>query len=188
MTLHDPFNQSIPLPKTESFKRWLAKVGCERLRDFDDPEVASRRARDLYKAKGYSDEWIAKRMRGIAPRAELTDEWKKRGVKDDSECARLSAEISKAAFGLTPSAYKKLKGLKSENLRDHMTDLGLIFSMLAEAATEEIARKLDARSFGENKIAARKGGRVSGEAREKLEAETGESVVKPRNYLVESER
>jgi hypothetical protein len=179
--------QSIPSPKAEPFKRWLAKVGYERVQEIEDPELASRRSREIYRAKGYSEAWIEKRMRGIAVRAELTDEWKKRAVKGEPEHAILTSEISKAAFGLTPGEYKKLKGLERENLRDHMTDLELIFSMLGEAATTEIAKKQDARGFSENKTAARKGGRISGEAREKLEAETGESVVTPGNYLIEPE-
>ncbi|MBU4001899.1 MAG: Bro-N domain-containing protein [Proteobacteria bacterium] len=179
--------QSIPSPKAEPFKRWLARVGYERVQEIEDPELANRRTREIYKAKGYSDAWIEKRMRGIAVRAELTEEWKKRDVNDEPEYAILTSEISKAAFGLTPGEYKKLKGLERENLRDHMTDLELIFSMLGEAATTEIARKQDARGFGENKVAARKGGRISGQAREKLEEETGESVVTPENYLLEPE-
>jgi hypothetical protein len=179
--------QSIPSPKAEPFKRWLAKVGYERVQEIEDPELASRRTREIYRAKGYSEAWIEKRMRGIAVRAELTEEWKKRDVKGEPEYAILTSEISKAAFGLTPGEYKKLKGLERENLRDHMTDLELIFSMLGEAATTEIARKHDALGFSENKTAARKGGRISGEAREKLEAETGESVVTPENYLLEPE-
>jgi hypothetical protein len=126
-------------------------------------------------------------MRGIAIRAELTDEWKQRGINEEPEYAILTSEISKAAFGVTPSEYKKLKGLKRENLRDHMGDLELIFSMLGEAATTEIARKKDARGFDENKTAARKGGRISGGAREKLEAETGAKVVSSGNYLIEPE-
>jgi len=128
--------QSIPSPKAEPFKRWLAKVGYERVQEIEDPELATKRTRALYKAKGYSDNWIEKRMRGIAIREELTDEWNKRGVKEDTEYAILTAEISKAAFGLTPSQYKRLKGLKRENLRDHMNDLEQIFSMLGEAATD----------------------------------------------------
>jgi hypothetical protein len=179
--------QSIPSPKAEPFKRWLAKVGYERVQEIEDPELASRRTREIYRAKGYSEAWIEKRMRGIAVRAELTEEWKKRDVKGEPEYAILTSEISKAAFGLTPGEYKKLKGLERENLRDHMTDLELIFSMLGEAATTEIARKHDALGFSENKTAARKGGRISGDAREKLEAETGESVVTPENYLLEPE-
>ncbi|MFA7346516.1 MAG: Bro-N domain-containing protein [Desulfurivibrionaceae bacterium] len=179
--------QSIPSPKAEPFKRWLAKVGYERVQEIENPELATERTKALYRAKGYSDAWIEKRVRGIAVRAELTDEWKKRGVKDEPEYAILTSEISKAAFGLTPTEYKNLKGLERENLRDHMTDLELIFSMLGEAATTEITRRHDAQGFGENKTAARKGGRIAGEARENLEKETGEKVVTPENYLVEPE-
>lgn len=129
--------QSIPSPKVEPFKRWLAQVGYERIQEIEDPELASQRTRALYKAKGYSDAWIEKRMRGIAIREELTDEWDKRGVKQQKEYAILTAEISKATFGMTPSEYKEHKNLKRENLRDHMTDLELIFSMLGEASTKE---------------------------------------------------
>ncbi|MCF7807884.1 MAG: Bro-N domain-containing protein [Candidatus Marinimicrobia bacterium] len=179
--------QSIPSPKAEPFKRWLAKVGYDRVQEIEDPELATKRTRALYLAKGYSEAWIEKRMRGIAVRAELTDEWQKRGVGKEPEYAILTAEISKAAFGLTPTEYKQLKGLERENLRDHMSDLELIFSMLGEAATSEIARKQDAQGFSENKGAARKGGRISGDAREKLETETGDKVVSPDNYLTESE-
>ena len=132
--------QSIPSPKAEPFKRWLAKVGYERVQEIEDPELATKRTRALYKAKGYSDGWIEKRMRGIAIRAELTEEWKNRDVGAEREYAILTAEISKATFGLTPSEYKDLKGLERENLRDHMNDLDLIFSMLGEAATTEITK------------------------------------------------
>ena len=179
--------QSIPSPKAEPFKRWLAKVGYERVQEIEDPELASKRTKALYRAKGYSEAWIEKRMRGIAVRAELTDEWKNRGVRGEPEYAILTAEISKAAFGLTPSEYKELKGLERENLRDHMTDLELIFSMLGEAATTEITRKQDAQGLPENKTAAKKGGRIAGEAREKLEVETGAKVVSAENYLTEPE-
>jgi hypothetical protein len=179
--------QSIPSPKAEPFKRWLAKVGYERVQEIEDPELASQRTRAIYRAKGYSDAWIEKRMRGIAVRAELTDEWKKRGVKEEPEYAILTSEISKAAFGMTPSEYKKLKGLERENLRDHMNDLELIFSMLGEAATTEIARKQDSQGLSENKRSARKGGRIAGEARGKLETETGAKVSTPENYLDEPE-
>lgn len=180
--------QSIPSPKAEPFKRWLAKVGYERVQEIEDPELASKRTKALYRAKGYSEAWIEKRMRGIAVRAELTDEWKNRGVGKEPEYAILTSEISKAAFGFTPSEYKELKGLARENLRDHMTDLELIFSMLGEAATTEITRKQDAQGFGENRVAARKGGRIAGDARENLERETGTKVVSPENYLTEPER
>ena len=180
--------QSIPSPKAEPFKRWLAKVGYERVQEIEDPELATARTRELYRGKGYSEDWIEKRMRGIAVRAELTEEWKNRDVKGEPEYAILTAEISKAAFGMTPGEYKQFKGLKRENLRDHMTDLELIFSMLGEAATTEIARKQDAQGFRENKTAAHKGGRIAGEAREKLEIETGETVVSSDNYLIEPEK
>ena len=147
--------QSIPSPKAEPFKRWLAKIGYERVQEIEDPELATKRTRALYKAKGYSDDWIEKRMRSIAIRDELTGEWNKRGVKEQRDYAILTAEISKATFGLTPSQYAEFKRLRHENLRDHMTDLELIFSMLGEASTTEIARTKDARGFPQNKQAAR---------------------------------
>jgi prophage antirepressor-like protein len=175
--------QSIPSPKAEPFKRWLAKVGYERVQEIEDPELATKRTKALYQAKGYSDDWIEKRMRGIAIRAELTDEWKKRQVGLEKEYAILTAEISKATFGLTPSEYKDLKGLEHENLRDHMNDLELIFSMLGEAATTEITKTQDAQGFDENLTAAGKGGRIAGDAREKLEKETKRMVVSKDNYL-----
>jgi len=175
--------QSIPSPKAEPFKRWLARVGYERVKEIEDPELATKRTRMLYKAKGYSDGWIEKRMRGIAIREELTDEWGKRGIKEDIEYSILTAEISKAAFDMTPSEYKKFKGLKRENLRDHTDDLELIFSMLGEASTTEIARSKNARGFPENKDAAQKGGKIAGGARKKLEKESGRSVVSKKNYI-----
>ena len=175
--------QSIPSPKAEPFKRWLARVGYERVQEIDDPELATKRTRALYKAKGYSDDWIEKRMRGIAIREELTDEWKKHGVRQNQEYEILTAEISKAAFGLTPSQYKKLKGLKRQNLRDHMTDLELIFSMLGEAATTQITRVEHPDGFTENRRVSRRGGNVAGVARKKLEQETGKKVVTGENYL-----
>jgi len=177
--------QSIPSPKAEPFKRWLARVGYERVQEIEDPELATKRTRALYKAKGYSDNWIEKRMRGIAVREELTDEWKKHRVKEDAEYAILTAEISKATFGLTPAQYKKLKGLKRENLRDHMNDLELIFNMLGEAATTEITRSTDAQGFIEAKDAAHQGGEVAGKARKHLESKTGKHVVSRENYLLE---
>ena len=180
--------QSIPSPKAEPFKRWLAKVGYERVQEIEDPELATARTRELYRAKGYSEAWIEKRMRGIAVRAELTEEWKQRNVGEAPEYAILTAEISKAAFGMTPSEYKAFKGLERENLRDHMTDLELIFSMLGEAATTEIARTRDAQGFAENRTAARKGGKIAGDARGKLEVETGENVSNRENYLSEPEK
>jgi DNA-damage-inducible protein D len=175
--------QSVPSKKAEPLKLWLAKVGHERIQEIENPELAQRRMKEIFRAKGYSDDWIEKRVRGIAIRDELTDEWDKRGVKDQKEYAILTAEISKATFGLTPSEYKKLKGLKSENLRDHMEDLELIFTMLGEASTTKIARKKDALGFVENKDAAKRGGAVAGTARKQLERETGEKVVSNENYL-----
>lgn len=158
--------QSIPSPKAEPFKRWLAKVGYERVQEIENPELATKRTRMLYKLKGYSEDWIEKRMRGIAIREELTDEWKKREIKEKREFEILTAEISKATFGMTPSRYKKHKGLKRENLRDHMNDLELIFSMLGEASTTKITRDRNAKGFTENKIAAQKGGQIAGDADE----------------------
>ncbi len=175
--------QSIPSPKAEPFKRWLAKVGYERVQEIEDPELASKRTRAIYRAKGYSDDWIEKRMRSIAIRDELTDEWKKRGVREQREYSILTAEISEATFGLTPSEYARFKQLKRENLRDHMTDLELIFSMLGEAATTEIARNRDAQGFPENKKAAGAGGEVAGKARKDLETKSGRKVVTSENYL-----
>lgn len=180
--------QSIPSPKAEPFKRWLARVGYERVKEIEDPELATKRTRALYKAKGYSDTWIEKRMRGIEIRETLTDEWQKRGVKEQIEYAILTAEISKAAFDMTPSEYKKFKGLKKENLRDHMDDLELIFSMLGEAATTEIAKTKNTQGFTENKEAAQKGGSVAGRARKDLERKTGKKVSTKQNYLKEPQK
>ncbi len=179
--------QSIPSPKAEPFKRWLSRVGYERVQEIENPELATKRTRALYKAKGYSDDWIEKRMRGIAIREELTDEWKTRDVKEKREYEILTAEIAKAAFGITPGNHKQIKGLKRENLRDHMNDLELIFSMLGEAATTEITRVDDAKGFHESKHAARKGGAVAGKARKDLEKKTGKKVVSSENYLIEPE-
>ena len=175
--------QSVPSAKAEPFKRWLAKVGYERVQEIEDPELASNRAREIYKAKGYSDAWIEKRMRGIQVRSELTEEWKNRDVGGTQEYAILTAEISKATFGMTPSEYKNMKSLKRENLRDHMTDLELIFTMLGEASTTEIARNKDAQGFGQNKVAARAGGKVAGNARKELEKKSGKKVSTVQNYL-----
>ena len=175
--------QSIPSPKAEPFKRWLAKVGYERVQEIEDPELATKRTRALYKAKGYPGSWIEKRMRGIEIRETLTDEWRKRHVGADREYAILTAEISQATFGMTPSQYKKFKGLKRENLRDHINDLELIFSMLGEASTTEIAKNKDAQGFSENKQAAKLGGAVAGHARKELEQKSGKKVSTKRNYL-----
>lgn len=179
--------QSIPFPKAKPFKRWLAKVGYERVQEIEDPELASKRMRATYKAKRYSDAWIEKRMRGIAVRDELTDEWKKRDVKQEIEFAILTSEIAKATFGVTPTEHKQVKGLKSESLRDHMPDLELIFLMLGEAATTEITRTQDPEGFDENRAAARKGGCIAGDAREKLEKETKKKAASSENYLTEPE-
>jgi prophage antirepressor-like protein len=175
--------QSIPSPKAEPFKRWLAKVGYERIQEIENPELATQRTRALYKAKGYPEDWIEKRMRGIAIREELTTEWENRGIEQERDYAILTAEISKATFGMTPSDYKKHKGLKQENLRDHMTDLELIFSMLGEASTKEIAVNQNAQGFAENKAAAQSGGRIAGDARKQLEKESGKPVISKANYL-----
>ena len=175
--------QSIPSPKAEPFKRWLARVGYERVQEIEDPELATKRTRALYKAKGYPDSWIEKRMRGIQIREELTDEWRNRQIKEEREYAILTAEISKATFDMTPSEYKKYKSLKRENLRDHMNDLELIFSMLGEASTKEIAVNKNAQGFDENKNAAVKGGGVAGRARKDLEKESGKKVSTRKNYL-----
>lgn len=175
--------QSIPSPKAEPFKRWLAKVGYERVKEIEDPELAIKRTRALYKAKGYPDSWIEMRMRGIEIRETLTDEWKERNVGGEKEYAILTAEISKATFGMTPSRYKKFKNLKRQNLRDHMTKLELIFSMLGEASTTEIAKNKNAVGFGENKTAAKLGGGIAGRARKDLERKSGKKVSTKENYL-----
>ena len=175
--------QSIPSPKAEPFKRWLARVGYERIQEIEDPELATKRTRAIYQAKGYSADWIEKRMRSIAIRDKLTDEWKKRGVREQREYAILTAEISKATFGMTPTEYAEFKRLKRENLRDHMSDLELIFSMLGEAATTEIARNRDTQGFPQNKQAAHAGGKVAGNARLELEKKSGRKVVTNENYL-----
>jgi len=176
--------QSVPSPKAEPFKVWLAKVGYERMQEIENPELAAQRTRGIYKAKGYSDEWIEKRMRGIAVRDELTNEWSKRGVKEGIEYSILTAEISNATFGLIPSDYKNLKGLTkaSDNLRDHMTDVELIFTMLGEASTTLIATSRDAQGFEENQDAAKLGGSVAGSALKDLERKSGKKVVSPVNF------
>jgi len=176
--------QSVPSPKAEPFKRWLAQVGHERLQEIENPELASRRIREIYHQKGYSEAWIEKRMRGIAVRDELTNEWSKRGVREHLEYAILTAEISKATFGMTPAQYREYKALAhpGDNLRDHMTDLELIFTMLGEASTTEIARNTDANGFPENKQAARAGGKVAGDARKALERKSGRTVTSRKNF------
>lgn len=184
--------QSIPSPKAEPFKRWLAKVGYERLQEIENPELASERMVETYKLKGYSDEWVALRMRGIAVRDTLTDEWKNRGIETKNDYAILTAEISKATFGMTPSQYKEFKSLEkpNENLRDHMTDLELIFTMLGEASTTEIAKNDNAQGMKENKSVAKRGGKIAGDARKNLEKQTGKKVSVKDNYkgLAESKK
>jgi DNA-damage-inducible protein D len=180
--------QSIPSPKAEPFKRWLAKVGYERIQEIEDPELATKRTRALYKAKGYSDDWIEKRMRGIAICEELTDEWNKRGVKEHVEYSILTAEISQATFGMTPAEYKELKNLKRENLRDHMTDLELIFSMLGERATIEITQTNDSENFDDLKEDAIDGGKIAGDAKKALELKTGKKVSTDENFLENLEK
>ena len=176
--------QSIPSPKAEPFKQWLAQVGAERIAEIENPELAQARIRATYKAKGYSDTWIEKRIRGIQVRDELTNEWKHRGVKEGKEYAILTAEISKATFGIIPSEYKNIKGLTkaSENLRDHMTDLELKFTMLGEASTTEIAKNKNAIGFVENHKAAKAGGNVAGNARKELEKKSGAKIVSKQNF------
>jgi DNA-damage-inducible protein D len=175
--------QSIPSPKAEPFKRWLAKVGYERMQEIEDPEISTKRTRALYKLKGYSDDWIEKRMRGIAIREELTDEWQKRGASEKKDYEILTAEISKATFGVTPAEYKNLKGLKRENLRDHMDDFELIFTMLGERSTTEIHKTENSKGTPKLKQDAKRGGRIAGIARDELEKEIGRKIVSKSNFL-----
>jgi len=180
--------QSIPSKKAEPFKKWLARVGYERVQEIENPELAQERMKYLYEKKGYSKDWIEKRLRGITIRQELTDEWKNRGIEEEKEFAILTNEISKATFGKTIEEYKEFKELKRENLRDHMDDLELIFTMLGEASTTKIAKTKDSQGFHKNKIVARQGGEVAGNARKELEEKTGESVLSKENYLEISEK
>lgn len=181
--------QSIPSSKAEPFKLWLAQVGYDRIQEIENPELAQERMKELYEQKGYPKDWIDKRLRGIAIRQNLTDEWKERGITEKSDYAILTAEISKATFGLTPSEYKKYKGLmkKIQNLRDHMSDLELIFTMLGERVTTEISQKEKPDTFIENKQVAQRGGNVAGVAREQAEKELGRSIVSNQNFLLGSE-
>jgi BRO family, N-terminal domain. len=180
--------QAIPSPKAEPFKRWLARVGYERVQEIEDPELATRRTRLLYKLKGYSEDWIEKRMRGIAIREELTDEWKNRGATEQRDYEILTAEISKATFGITPADYKKHKRLKRENLRDHMDDLELIFTMLGERSTTEIHRTEDSQGIKKLEADAKEGGAIAGSARKKLEKRLKRSIVSKKNYLQKPEK
>ena len=177
--------QSIPSPKAEPFKQWLAQVGYERLLEIENPELAQERMKELYEKKGYPKDWIDKRLRGMAIRQNLTDEWKRRGITLEQDYAILTAEISKATFGMTPSEYKEFKGLtkKNQNLRDHMDDLELIFTMLGERVTTEISQKEDPETFEESRQIAKRGGNVAGVARKETEKELGRSVSTPNNYL-----
>jgi prophage antirepressor-like protein len=175
--------QSIPSPKAEPYKIWLAKVGYERVQEIENPELATKRTRTLYKLKGYSDDWIEKRMRGIAIREELTDEWQKRGAKEQKDYEILTAEISKATFGMTPKNYKKFKRLKRENLRDHMDDFELIFTMLGERSTTEIHRNEDSKGMIKLKEDAEIGGKIAGNAKKELEKKLGRSITTKENYL-----
>jgi len=180
--------QSVPSPKAEPFKQWLAKVGSERVQEIENPELAQERMKHLYELKGYPKDWIDKRLRGIAIRQNLTDEWKERGIESERDYAILTAEISKATFGITPSEYKELKGLtkKNQNLRDHMTDLELIFTMLGEKVTTEISQNEKPETFVKSRQAAKRGGRVAGNARKETEKELGRSIVTNQNYLPEN--
>jgi DNA-damage-inducible protein D len=175
--------QSITSPKVEPFKLWLAEVGSERIMEIENPELAVDRARELYKAKGYSEEWINARLKSIEVRQELTDEWQMRGVKEGIEYSILTAEISRATFGMTPSEYRDFKSLEKENLRDHMTNMELIFTMLGEESTRRFSKIDDAQGFNENHDAALKGGTGAGKALKSYENETGDSVITPDNFL-----
>ena len=179
--------QSIPSPKAEPLKRWLAKVGYERVQEIENPELATKRTKLLYKLKGYSEDWIEKRMRGIAVREELTDEWKKRGAQEKKDYEILTAEISQATFGIKPNEYKKFKGLKRENLRDHMDDFELILTMLGERTTTEIHRTKDTRGVPRLKDDARVGGQIAGSARRQIERRIGRPVVSKNNFLKNKE-
>src|SRR3989344_1743990 len=180
--------QSIPSKKAEPFKLWLAKTGYERMQEIENPELAQQRMRNIYRAKGYSEEWIEKRVRGIIIRNELTNEWKERGVDEKREYAILTNEISKATFGKTVEEYKEHKQLDKQNLRDHMNDLELIFTMLGEKVTTEVAKSKDPQGFVENKEAAKDGGTVAGNARREAEKKIGKPIVTKENYLTEPEQ
>ena len=183
--------QSIPSKKAEPFKRWLAQVGQDRLDEIENPELAQQRMKEIYEKKGYPQDWIDKRLRGIAIRQNLTDEWQERGIAEQKDFAILTAEISKATFGMTPGEYKKHKNLPEKskaNQRDHMDDLELIFTMLGERVTTEISKKEKPETFTKNKKVARRGGKVAGNARKETEKELGRSVISKKNYLVKSEK
>ena len=181
--------QSIPSPKAEPFKRWLAKVGYERVQEIENPELAQERMKSLYERKGYPKDWIDKRLRGMAVRQNLTDEWKERGIENQKDYAILTAEISKATFGMTPTEYKKHKNIPTKskaNLRDNMTDLELIFTMLGEKVTTEISEQEKPETFIDNKKVAKRGGAVAGNARKDTEKELGRSIISEENYSLDS--
>jgi len=183
--------QSIPSPKAEPFKKWLAKVGYERVQEIENPELAQERMKKTYEQKGYPKDWIDKRIRGIAIRQNLTDEWRERGIHEHRDFAILTAEISRATFGMTPSEYKNHKNLPEEskaNLRDHMDDLELIFTMLGERVTTEISKKEEPDTFSKNKNVAKRGGSVAGNARKETEKELGRTVVSKKNYLEKEDK
>ena len=177
--------QSIPSPKAAPFKQWLAQVGYERVQEIENPELAQERMKAVYEAKGYPKDWIDKRLRGIAIRQNLTDEWKERGIREERDFAILTAEIARATFGVTPSEHRAIKRLtkKGQNLRDHMPDLELIFTMLGERVTTEISQQEKPDTFAESKRVARRGGNVAGVARKETERELGHSVVSGQNFL-----
>ncbi|MBS3154409.1 Bro-N domain-containing protein [Candidatus Woesearchaeota archaeon] len=178
--------QSIPSKNAEPFKRWLAEVGKERIDEIENPELAQERMKGIYSAKGYPQDWIDKRLRGIAIRQNLTDEWKERGIQEQKDFAILTAEISKATFGMTPTEYKKFKNLPKQskaNLRDHMNDLELIFTMLGERMTTELSQDEKPETFDKSKNVAKRGGKVAGNARIEAEKELGRSVTTKQNYL-----
>jgi DNA-damage-inducible protein D len=174
---------SVPSPKVEPLKVWLAQVGKDRLDEIENPELAAERARELYKAKGYPDDWIETRLKSIDVRQQLTDEWKNRDVKEGTEYSILTAEIAKATFGLTPTEHKQVKGLEKQNLRDHMTTLELIFTMLGEESTRQLSVDKDAKGFNENRETAIEGGEAAGQARLQYEKRIGKKVVSPTNFL-----
>jgi DNA-damage-inducible protein D len=180
--------QSIPSKKAEPFKRWLARVGYERIQEIENPELAQERMKEIYEKKGYSKDWVDKRIRGVAIRQNLTDEWKNRGIKEKIEYAILTNEIAKATFGVSIEEHKKLKEIDRENLRDHMDELELIFSMLGEKVTTEITINKDLEGFDECAVAARQGGEVAGNARKEAEKKIGRNVVSEENYFDEEEK
>ena len=181
---------SVPSPKAEPLKLWLAQVGKQTLDEIQDPELGFDRLREIYKAKGYPDEWIERRMQSIETRKQLTDEWKNRSVKEGQEYAILTAQIAKGTFGLTPTEHKDVKGLtkSNQNLRDHMTPLELIFTALGEEATRQVTLRDDAQGFNENYDAAKEGGEAAGEARDRFEKRIGQKVVSDKNFLNEGDK